>query len=112
MKFRYPPYEGDSIVRPLEDENSTQLNSVDSGLSSAEMVRRDITFAGDYQKIAAEARILRQVAVRDLVGRLWAWLEKSFARAERRRNEALLSKATDHADLERRLRRLERGHAS
>jgi hypothetical protein len=109
MNARYPLYEGDSIIRPQRNENQPHLNGDNSASDGIEMVHRDNTPVGEYKRIEGEARALRQNLLRQLAERLWIRLEKSFARAQWSGNEAALSKATDHADLERRLRRLERG---
>jgi hypothetical protein len=43
-----------------------------------------------------------------LIGRFFAWLERGIRGAQRREVEGYLSQAVDTADLERRIRMLER----
>jgi hypothetical protein len=42
------------------------------------------------------------------ISRFFGWLNRAVANAERKRNEAYLAQATDTADLEHRIRQLER----
>ena len=64
----------------------------------------------DLFEVDARARALRSAAVTELLTRFRAWLRAQFdvERARRRRAEAHLARAQYRADLEHRLRKLER----
>jgi len=62
----------------------------------------------DVQEIERRAREMRAELVADLFSRLFRWIERSLWRARQRDVEHYLSQATDAADLERRMRALER----
>ncbi len=60
-------------------------------------------------EIERQARALRAQAIADLFGRFFRWIERALWRAQQRDLERYLSQSTSHADLERRMRELERG---
>lgn len=45
-----------------------------------------------------------------VIARFFDWLNSGIARSERMRHEAYLAQASDHRDLEYRIRELEREH--
>jgi hypothetical protein len=45
------------------------------------------------------------------IARFFDWLNSGIAEGERMRHEAYLAQASDHCDLEHRIRELEREHA-
>lgn len=62
----------------------------------------------DVQEIERRARALRAELIAHRFARFGRWIERAFWRAGQRDVEYYLSQATDAADLERRMRRLER----
>jgi hypothetical protein len=58
------------------------------------------------EALERNARVMRSHAVADLFHRFGDWLEQLVWRARQRDLAAYLSQATDHADLERRMRAL------
>ena len=117
MKLQLPLYEGDSIIRhgpttspePVADQLQTH--------STPKILRRSRALAApsrpalDIAEIEARARALRAAAIADLVSCAWSWLGGSFERGRRRREEEYLARAQNLAELEHRLRKLERqGH--
>jgi hypothetical protein len=81
------------------------------------MVHRKIAFpapgplAFDRLEIERRARALRAAAIRSAFVSLWAWVRRSTDTARRRQAEAYLARAESIAELEVRLRKLERtGH--
>lgn len=63
----------------------------------------------DSLAIERRARALRAAAMRSALVGFWSWVERFFESARRRRVEEYLARAQSIADLETRLRRLERG---
>jgi Protein of unknown function (DUF3563) len=108
MRITAPLYEGDSLLRygvPAggADEAPAQ--------NAADLLRRDKsedTTGLDAWKIEQRARSLRAEYVWSLMAALADRIDGWFAKARRREQEAYLSKASDHVDLERRIRALER----
>jgi hypothetical protein len=81
------------------------------------MVHRKITFpttgpvALDTFEIERRARALRAAAMRSAFVSFWSWVKRSTETARRRRAEEYLARAQSVAELEARLRKLERtGH--
>jgi hypothetical protein len=66
-------------------------------------------FVIDTFEIERRARALRAAAIRSALVSLWSWVERSFETARRRRVEEYLARAQSVAELEERLRQLERG---
>jgi len=62
----------------------------------------------DLRAIEQHARALRRDAVAAFFRRALEWFEAKLRNAQRRDVEDYLAQATDHADLERRLRDVER----
>jgi hypothetical protein len=110
MKFDVLPYAGDSIIRSGPTSRREPRRQSDS---TVEALQRNIASAPpvsalDIAAIEARARALRAAAMADLVSRGWAWLTGSFERQRRRRDEEYLARAESRAELEQRLRKLER----
>jgi hypothetical protein len=81
------------------------------------LVQRKIAFLAtdlslaDRLEIERRARALRAAAIRSAFVSLWAWVKRSTDTARRRQAEAYLARAESIAELEVRLRKLERtGH--
>jgi len=62
----------------------------------------------DVRAVEERARALRGKTIAGLLARFGQWLEARLRPGPRRDVEAYLAQATDHADLERRLRDVER----
>jgi hypothetical protein len=97
MNFRLPMYEGDGLIR--------QGLSTNPSPAEAEQSVRD--FEG-VKQLEIEARRLRAEYVSSLIKRLMAWVRNVPRAATQSRAEHYLSASTDHADVERRIRTLER----
>jgi Protein of unknown function (DUF3563) len=91
MRVAYPLYEGDGYLhfRPAAAPEKAETRV-------------------DVRAIEARARAIRREAIADLFARLGQWLQAKLQSARRREVEAYLAQSTDHADLERRLRDVER----
>ena len=85
MTAKMPLYEGDGYIRPGP---------------------------ADLDAIERQARALRAHAMAGLfarlIERLANWIERGARRSRQRSVEQFLAQATDHADLEHRIKRLER----
>lgn len=93
MNITYPLYEGDGYLHPR---------------AAAASARKPELSGADIRAIEARARALRREAVSALLTRFGQWLEARLRPGVRRDVEAYLAQSTDHADLERRLRDVER----
>ena len=90
MRVEYPLYEGDGIIHaPLEIRSAFADPIVD---------------LSEIEKFARESRAR---ALAGLITRFLDWVDASIQRAKYRELEDYLSKSTDLADLERRMRRIE-----
>jgi hypothetical protein len=115
MKLEVRPYEGDSIIRHGPTTSPEPVTGQGQAHSTLGLPQRNTTpaiiSAREIAEIEARARALRAAAVADLLGRAWRWLGASFERARRRREEKYLAHSQNLAELEHRLRKLERqGH--
>jgi hypothetical protein len=117
MKFSLPMYDGDSFLRYRSQNESEALRSVVEADSTPEMLHRKIRAPQpelpvfEHAEIDRQARALRAAALRDIAVSTWRWVERVFATARRRRAEEYLARAQSVAELESRLRKLERhGH--
>ncbi len=81
-----PMYEGDSLIRHAASLDPVALDTIERN-----------------------ARHLRSRTIGDLLERAANWLEHAVWRARQREIAAILSQATDHADLERRMKSLHAG---
>jgi hypothetical protein len=93
MRTTYPLYEGDGYLH------------VRTGRAPG---KAEQAAGVDMRAIEQKARDLRRQAIADLVTRVGHWLRVKLQSARRREVEAYLAQSTDHADLERRLRDVER----
>jgi hypothetical protein len=110
-------YDGDSIIRPAPVADPALPEVASKADSTPEMVRRKITLPGsdpmafDGFELERRARALRAAAIRSALIGFWAWVKRSTQTARRRRAEEYLARAQSIAELETRLRKLERtGH--
>jgi hypothetical protein len=109
-------YDGDSIIRPGPEAQPTTPEVALKADSTPEMVQRNTLpgadpVAFDGFELERRARALRAAAIRSALVGFWAWVKRSTATARRRRAEEYLARAQSIAELETRLRKLERtGH--
>ena len=94
MRIAYPLYEGDGYLHYRNAGTSRPKNAD----------------GADLRALEERARALRRKAITDLLARFGQWLQTKLQSGRRREVEAYLAQATDHADLERRLRDVERGN--
>ena len=87
--------------RPVEGRPS-QLEAAGRPALAAPYLNLDV--------VIERARRERNEEVARLVRRFFAWIEAGFESARRRDVDRLLSRSTDLADLERRMRDMERGN--
>lgn len=95
-----PLYEGDGYLRL--PEKSIVPASSGATPASAEQI--------DCRTVEKQARTLRAVVIGSAIERVFNWLDQKYQRARWRDVDAFLAQSTDHADLERRLKQLERGN--
>lgn len=93
MKIAYPLYEGDGYLH-YRGTRTSQSKTPTEGV--------------DLRAIEQRARALRREVISSLLARFGDWLKAKLQSGRRRDVEAYLARATDHADLERRLREVER----
>jgi hypothetical protein len=110
MKLEVPLYEGDSIIRHGPTTSPGPVAGQSQTHSTPGLLQRNIApvSALEIAEIEARARVLRAAAIADLASRAWAWLGNYFERARRRREEEYLARSQNLAELEYRLRKLER----
>ena len=110
MNARVPIHDGDTVLREaLAKVARPAPRAVERSVA-------DITTApqargpshADILEIERRARALRAELIAGLFSRFFRWIERAFWRAQQRDVEHYLSQATDAADLERRMRTLER----
>jgi hypothetical protein len=118
MKLQLPLYEGDSIIRHGPTTSPGPVAGHSKAHSTPRILQRTIAAvptavpALDMAEIEAQARALRAAVIADLAGRAWSWLGTYFERGRRRRQEEYFARrAQNLAEVEHRLRKLERqGH--
>ena len=114
MKLQLPLYEGDSIIRYGPTTSPEPVTGPRQAHSTPKILQRSSPPAPtslpalDIPEIEARARALRAVAIAEMAGRAWTWLGTYFERARRRRQEEYLARSQSLAELEYRLRKLER----
>jgi hypothetical protein len=113
VRIQAPLYDGDSIIRYGPSTPPAPTITHREADSTPETLQRTIASAEpmtrlDIAAIEARARALRAEAIADLARRAWQWLATASERARRRREEEYLARAQSHAELEYRLRKLER----
>jgi hypothetical protein len=99
MNYGLPMYEGDGLIRQGLSTNATPAES--------EQSVRDFDA---LKQLEIEARRIRAEYVGSLIKRLMVWVRDFPRTATQSRAEHYLSASTDHADVERRIRSLERDH--
>lgn len=106
MRLTAPLYEGDSLLRSgpgFGDEAAPEVTA------PATPVREPATvFELSEAEIEAAARATRARYISALLERAWARLEAWVEKGRRERDEAYLARAQNLADLEDRMRKLER----
>jgi hypothetical protein len=102
MNARVPIYEGDALAR----------EALAKAAQPAPAPARLDPIGADLAEIERRARELRAEVIADLFARLFRAIERALWRAQQRDVEHYLSQATDAADLERRMRELERSPRS
>jgi hypothetical protein len=114
MRLEAPLYEGDGLIRPgpvVSDRSLSVRGETDMG---AELVHRNTipdaapSEAVDIAAIEARARALRAATIAAWFARLGERLNEWLESARRRQAEEYLARAQSHAELEARLRELER----
>lgn len=113
MSFTTALYEGDSVIRTAFRADA----AVNPRIAGTKRVAQPATAPEIAERAPAELKgwtvlidavwnALRSNALRSL----GLWIEEKSREAHYRRIESYLAQSTDHADLERRLRDLERGN--
>jgi hypothetical protein len=95
-KNRLPMYEGDSFIH-----TSPAPSHLPAPVQDANVVL-------DLERVEQRARELRSKTLRGLLGRAFAWIGKKLQQARRSELEDYLSRSSNLADLERRLKEAER----
>jgi len=111
MNNTYSLYEGDSVIRPGPKKYSDIMWKFEPTVELPHSSKTDGAEL-DIARIEREAHNLRREVAAALIQRFWQRLEAWSNRGARRSVDAFLAKATDHADLERRLRELEHPRAA
>ena len=114
MRFEAPLYDGDSLIRPGPVVSGAAPSVPAGGDEAPKMLRRTPACApaaiddADLAEIEARARKLRAEMIAGWFERLGERLNNWLEAARRRRAEEYLARAQSHAELEARLRELER----
>jgi hypothetical protein len=108
MRFDAPLYEGDSVIRSGPAFGAVADKPAEKVAPEPMEAKPETVFEMNVAEVEARARAMRAAYIAGLLGRLWdrfeAWLEKG----RRAREEAYLAQADNLADLEERMRRIER----
>jgi hypothetical protein len=112
MRFDAPLYEGDSLIRsgPVfgADEVREAAEPVEKVGPEPVEAKPETVFELSVAEVEARARAMRAAYIAAALGRLWERFEAWIERGRRARDEAYLAQAHNLADLEDRMRRLER----
>lgn len=114
MRFEAPLYDGDGLIRPGPVVSEAVQGAPAEGDETPEMLRRTQPTVPsrpddrDLADIEARARALRAQMIAAWFARLGERLTNWLEAARRRRAEEYLARAQSHAELEARLRKLER----
>lgn len=102
MRLTAPLYEGDSLIRSGPAYGGDVPPAVEPTPGAAPELELDVA------EVEARARALRSAYIGVLLRRLWERFEAWLENGRRAREEAYLARAENLADLEARMRRLER----
>jgi hypothetical protein len=112
MRLTAPLYEGDSLIRSGPAPGGEVTPAADQPVLEVEPkpveAKPETVFELNEAEIEARARAMRAAYIGALLGRLWDRFEGWLERGRYARDEAYLAKAENLADLEARMRRLER----
>jgi hypothetical protein len=108
MRITAPLYEGDSLLRYGVPAGGADEAPAQKAVETLQRNTQPDLTGLDSWKLEQRARQLRSEYVWSLMSALADRIDGWFARARQREQEAYLSQAHDHVDLERRLRALER----
>ncbi|HSD41677.1 MAG TPA: hypothetical protein VLD36_07395 [Burkholderiales bacterium] len=112
MRFDAPLYEGDSVIRSgpafglgdVPDAPEPEAKVAPERVES----KPETVFELNVAEVEARARAMRAAYIAALFGRVWERFEAWLDKGRLARDEAYLAKAENLADLEARMRRLER----
>lgn len=107
MRLTGPLYEGDSLLRSgpgFGEEAETEAATPSKPTQEPARALFELSEA----EVEANARAMRARYIAELFSRAWARLEAWVEKGRRARDEAYLARAQNLADLEDRMRRLER----
>ncbi len=110
MAFTGALYEGDSVIHTMPVISGIQAR-LKGGVATAQPAR-EVSALENAELGRAQLRAWSYLikAIVGAIKSLAEWIDRKSRDAHYRQIEAYLSQATDHADLERRLRDLERGN--
>jgi hypothetical protein len=113
MRLTGPLYEGDSILRKGRNTDLEPETAPNESDFTPDLVHRTIppgtdVFKLNHWEIEGRARALRAQMLAAYARQFWRWLGKRFEQARQRREEEHLARAQNVAELEGRLRKLER----
>ena len=109
MRLTAPLYEGDSFLRSGPAFGAEAAPEANEPVAPVEPKREAASvFELSESEIEAKARAMRAKYIGELIGRAWARLERWVENGRRARDEAYLARAQNLADLESRMRKLER----
>ena len=99
MTTKLPMYEGDGYFH---------AGSKVEPVPAATTTPAEVAPVPEIKELEAAARRLRNEAVAAMIAKAIAWFKRLPGRAQTRSDEQFLGDSVDHADLERRMRQLER----
>ena len=105
MNARLPMYEGDGFIR----QGLSQ--PIDNGIAAEPTASLFQPNSDALLQLEKEARCLRSEHMIKLIQSMINWIRDIPRRARQESAERYLADATDHADVERRIRSLERDNA-
>lgn len=111
MRITGPLYEGDGLIHLWAGSKRTAGALAKAGkgaLRETERLQATTPAATDFSAIERGARRMRAAAVAWVVQNAFGAIERWAQRGRRREIDAYLAQATDPADLEHRMRQLER----